>query len=328
MSMPSSSGSGAVQALDENAGLSALQVALESAKITVQMQDAVALHGFISGGFWSIPRVKFAVRGLLEVAFLIQLSYILIFAPYQRLGLAETTLSLWAGALMVDEYYQFLVKSQGSLRTHLADHWNKVDFTKISLLLTAGALRALACALAAAPFASDELSDECAKMSRWVLSFSALACTLRLFAMLSLQQEHGVLFLSVLFMLHDILRFFLLLALAALGFGLVMAGVINSSSCAPSPNEPWAVPRLPRTRPSLRAAITARAALSRGLWLGLWWSRRGRVAVEALCHSILDHTGTGLGLRRAPLRLPAATLHRHVDLLPPCAGGAAQPAHR
>ena len=188
--------------------------------------------GILAGGFWSIPRVKFAVRGTLELSFLLMLSHILILAPYQQLSLAEGTLYVWALALSIDEYYQFLVKSDGSLAVHLTDNWNKVDATKISLLLAAGGLRLLAVAVAAAPLealAAPELADECAKLSRWTLAFGALACTLRLFAMLSLQQDMGVLFLSVLFMMRDIGRFLAMLALVATGFGLCMAGVINLS---------------------------------------------------------------------------------------------------
>ena len=141
----------------------------------------------------------------------------------------------------MDEYYQYQIKSGGSAWVHLADHWNKVDFTKLTLLLSAGMLRLCAVCLAAAPsaVAFADLALECAKHSRWLLSFGALACTARLFAALSLQQDMGVLFLSVLFMMRDIGRFLAMLALVATGFGLCMAGVINSSSFATPDASPW-----------------------------------------------------------------------------------------
>lgn len=75
-----------------------------------------------------------------------------------------------------------------------------VDFAKLSLLLAAAVLRLLAAVLATLSSPTGDpssLSHECATLARWALSFSALACTLRLFAALSLQQEMGVLFLSV-----------------------------------------------------------------------------------------------------------------------------------
>jgi len=83
----------------------------------------------------------------------------------------------------------------------------------------------------------SDWGDELARRSRWTLSYAALACTVRLFAALSLQQEMGVLFLSVLFMTRDVTRLLALLGLAAIGFGLTMAGVVNSSALAAT--SPW-----------------------------------------------------------------------------------------
>ena len=84
---------------------------------------------------------------------------------------------------------------------HLTDTWNKVDATKLSLLLIAGVLRLIATLLtmlttASLTAESGGIAADFARHSRWVLSFGALACA-RLFAMLSLQQDMGVLFLSV-----------------------------------------------------------------------------------------------------------------------------------
>ena len=50
----------------------------------------------------------------------------------------------------------------------------------------------LSISFALAHFGHDAEADDFAKHSRWVLSFGALACTMRLFAMLSLQQAHNI----------------------------------------------------------------------------------------------------------------------------------------
>lgn len=109
---------------DDVAGLSAHQIAYEMHPIGSAGGGAPDAASRV-GGFWCIPRVKFALRGTLECAFLALLARVLLFSHYRSLGLAESALYLWVGALTVDEYYQFLVKAGGSLRVHLADHWNK-----------------------------------------------------------------------------------------------------------------------------------------------------------------------------------------------------------
>ena len=208
--------------------------------------------------FFLIPRVKFVLRGVLELAFLLLFAYVLLFTRHTSLSLTEAILYLWGFALAVDEFYQFALGSDWSISEHLDDKWNRVDFAKLSLLFIAASLRALA-ALAAA--ASSVLSTSfglpflpslglvalqtgaaeyanillsfalaCARLSRWTLSFGSLACCARLFAMLSLQQHMGVLFLSCTFMATDIFRFLYLLAVTMLGFGLCMAGIMHSST--------------------------------------------------------------------------------------------------
>ena len=173
----------------------------------------------------------------------------LLFCPYKRLTLLESCLHIWVVTLFIDEAYQFLLKSGGSLRVHLTDTWNKVDATKLSLLLIAGVLRLIATLLtmlttASLTAESGGIAADFARHSRWVLSFGALACCARLFAMLSLQQDMGVLFLSVCLMMNDIMKFLALLSLAALGFGLCMAGILNSTSMADvaSPWKPFLAP--------------------------------------------------------------------------------------
>ena len=80
-------------AADDSIGLSAHTIAYEMYAGGGSADHAV---GARAGGFWCIPRVKFAIRGLLECTFLCLLATVLLNTSHRSLGLTESALYLCA----------------------------------------------------------------------------------------------------------------------------------------------------------------------------------------------------------------------------------------
>ena len=192
-------------------------------------------------GFWHIPRVKFVLRASLEVLYLLHVSTVLLMRrvcvdadgnPKLRPAPLEALLYMWTAALVLDEFYQF--KLTGSLRDHLATFWNRVDLTKYVLLSSSAALHVIGAVLGAAASAAPASSYapyllrgavELLVLHRTALALGALVCTTRLFAMILLDRQLGVLILSCARMGQDVFRFMTLLSVIMLGFGLAFSGL-------------------------------------------------------------------------------------------------------
>ena len=201
-----------------------------------------ASDGESHAGFWHIPRVKFVLRASLEVLYLVHVAAVLLRrrvcidadgSPKLRPSPLESLLYMWTAALVLDEFYQF--KLSGSLRDHLNTFWNRVDLAKYILLSTSVALHVVAAALGTATILIPRESSyasfllrgavELLVAHRTALALGALVCTTRLFAMILLDRQLGVLILSCARMGQDVSRFMTLLSVIMLGFGLAFSGL-------------------------------------------------------------------------------------------------------
>ena len=196
-----------------------------------QAQAAQPQHRNRPGGVLRVPFVKFLLRTLLELLFLLVYAVVLLLGPTGSALLVPTALEAllygWSWGLILDEYYQYRTASD-SLAEHFDSLWNRIDLLKLSTLGIASATH-LFVAIPLNALGQATSGYQVLGWSRVVLAVGALPAFTRVFAAISLDQKYGVLFLSCARMFDDIKRFMVLLGIVMLAFGLTFSGLASAN---------------------------------------------------------------------------------------------------
>jgi len=185
----------------------------------------------------ALPVYRFLARNLLSLLFLC------LYARVIWVGHEPTSLSIcgsewflyyWGFTLFLDEWYQFRYSSNNSFSAHFdGSLWNVMDVAVICSVNFAAVAHALVRPLEwMAPSLGPALLWV-EWVRRVVLAMGALPAFARLFALITLQQSFGVLFLSIMRMFVDIRRFIMLLSVVVLAFGLTFSGLMSAHAIFP-----------------------------------------------------------------------------------------------